>query len=327
MTEHSPIYKDAVVIFGGSGFIGTHLARHLSQTGHRKIISVDLKPPREDIEGLTYLRGDVRSLKDFDVDGPVSAIFNLAAVHTTPGHPDYEYYEANVTGATEVTRFARRNKVHRIIFTSSISVYGPGEDMKTEQRAPAPTSSYGRSKLLAEGIHNAWAEEDASNLLVTCRPAVIFGEGEGGNFTRLAKLLRRGIFIYPGRKDTIKACFYVKDLVEALLEADAINEDSILFNGSYPDKYQLDQIVSTFKKDHFPKAFELMVPRWTLMFASTIARPFSSVGLGIHPDRIMKLVKSTDVYPDWLETKGMAKPNRLAEALADWSADTRGTFV
>jgi hypothetical protein len=40
--------------------------------------------------------------------------------------------------------------------------------------------------------------------------AVIFGAGEGGNFTRLAKLLQKVFFVYPGRKDTIKACFYVK---------------------------------------------------------------------------------------------------------------------
>ncbi len=81
---------------------------------------------------------------------------------------------------------------------------------------PEPVSDYGRSKLLAEGIHRQWLAGEAARRLVIARPAVIFGQGEGGNFTRLAKALRKGTFVYPGRKDTIKCCGYVGEIVRSM---------------------------------------------------------------------------------------------------------------
>ena len=53
--------------------------------------------------------------------------------------------------------------------------------------------------------------------LLIVRPGVVFGKGENGNFTRLYWAIRGHKFAYPGRKDTIKACIYVKELVRFLL--------------------------------------------------------------------------------------------------------------
>jgi nucleoside-diphosphate-sugar epimerase len=80
-------------------------------------------------------------------------------VHTTPGHDTAEYYETDVLGAIEVTSLARRTDVRKIIFASSISVYGPGEETKHESSPLAPTSAYGASKVLAERIHQSWLSE------------------------------------------------------------------------------------------------------------------------------------------------------------------------
>jgi len=46
---------------------------------------------------------------------------------------------------------------------------------------------------------------------------VVFGKGESGNFSRLYKGIKDHMFAYPGRKDTIKACVYVKELVRFIL--------------------------------------------------------------------------------------------------------------
>src|SRR5690606_6148915 len=137
--------------------------------------------------------------------GPDPLIYNFAAVHTTPGHEDWEYYWTNVRGAIEVCRFAERVGASRLFFTSTMSVYGPQEEPVDEDTVPRPVNAYGKSKLLAERIHEDWQAARPDRRLVVVRPAVIFGEGEGGNFTRLAGLLRRGLFVYPGRRDTIKA--------------------------------------------------------------------------------------------------------------------------
>lgn len=314
------------VVFGGSGFIGTHLLRRLSRDGVGPLVSLDLREPAERVEGVDYRIGDVRDLSGLTIEGPVEAIYNLAAVHTTPGHPTHEYYEANVQGATEVTAFARRAGVRDIVFTSSISVYGPSEETKLETTPPAPESAYGWSKWLAEGIHRAWLDEEPDRRLVICRPAVIFGKGEGGNFTRMARLVRAGVFVYPGRKDTIKACFYVEDLVQSLIYARSLGERSVLFNGCYPDRFTLEQIVEAFRP-YFPGLRTLMIPRAVVSAAAGALKPVSALGLGIHPERVTKLVRSTDILPGWLESRGQGGRDRLTSALARWGEDSGGRFA
>lgn len=313
------------LVFGGSGFIGVHLIRALQQEGG-KVISVDRRPPRERLENVTYLTSDVRDLRGFDPGKEIDAIYNLAAVHTTPGHLPYEYFETNVSGAVEITALASRLGVKEIVFTSSISVYGPGEDTKNEETAPRPESAYGRSKLLAERVHRRWLEQDSANRLIICRPAVVFGLGEGGNFTRMAKLLKRGFFVYPGRRDTVKACFYVGDLVSALLFAQSQPERYILFNGCYPNRYTLEQIVETLRSAYMPRARTFTIPQGIIVAAASVLQPFSRFGIGIHPDRVMKLVRSTDILPGWLESHGAAKSGRLGQALNRWNEESKGLF-
>lgn len=315
------------IVFGGSGFIGTHLLRKLTTSGADHVISVDIRDPKNVVPGVDYRCADVRDLRDFIGPGPISTIYNLAAVHTTPGHPDHEYYETNVLGALEVTAFARRMEVKEIVFTSSISVYGPGEETKSETSPLAPTSPYGRSKMLAERIHQAWCDESLDRRLVIARPAVIFGPGEGGNFTRMAKLLKAGMFIYPGRRNTVKACFYVDDLLEAIMFARNTPDRFVLFNACYPDHYTLEEIVEAFRAKHFPKAKTFEVPLGLVMAAARAMRPISAMGLGIHPERVMKLVRSTDIAPGWLENHNASTRGRIASALDRWAESSSGSFT
>lgn len=314
------------LVTGASGFIGTHLIRRLCAAG-AQVVAVDLKPPRERLPSVDYRQGDVRDLSEFHIDGQVNRIYNLAAIHTTPGHQNHEYYETNVLGALQVTRLADRLAIPEIVFTSSISVYGPSEDMKTEDSVPAPASAYGYSKLLSEQIHRGWLDRQPERKLTIVRPAVVFGPGEGGNFTRLAKLLKKGFFIYPGRKDTIKACIYVEDLLDALAFAQSQPEPFVLFNGAYPDRYTLEQIVTVLIQHHFPRARSYLLPR---AFVSTAATGLGAVGflnIGIHPDRVTKLVRSTDIYPTWLMSHQFQFPSSLETVMQRWQKDTQGAFT
>lgn len=314
------------IVTGGSGFIGSHLLKQMNALGYKNVISTDIRDNFIDLDGVEFIRADIKKLSQLDIGDTVERIFHLAAIHTTPGHESWEYYDANVNGALEVVRFARRHGTRSIVFTSSISVYGPGEEPKDEKTEPAPTSDYGRSKLMAEKILEDWQKEAPGRKLIVARPAVVFGPGEGGNFTRLAKILRRGWFFYPGRRDTVKSCIYVRDLVDWLLFAETRDEEYTLFNGAYAERWTTEQIVGKFREVAFPKIREITIPGKFLKAAAVCIRLFGFNALGIHPERIEKLMISTNILPTWAIENGMKCSNRLDLSLHEWGKISAGQF-
>ncbi|KJC62757.1 3-beta hydroxysteroid dehydrogenase [Bradyrhizobium sp. LTSPM299] len=315
------------IIFGGSGFIGTHLMNRLIASGkYDRVVAVDIAKPRTLIAGVEYVHHDVRKPVDPKLaHGAPANIFNLAAIHTTPGHPDGEYYYTNVLGAVNVCRFAMETDSRTITFTSSISIYGPSETPLDEDSQPAPVSAYGRSKLSAEAIHRLWQSDDTARRLTIVRPAVIYGLYEHGNFTRLSRLLERRAFVYPGRTDTIKSCGYVKDLVSSMLFMAARNDGIAIYNFCYEHRYTISEICSAFSQAAGYKKPMLTIPVWFMNFAVLPFEILHKVGIktGINRDRIHKLWFSTNILPKRLVASGFRFDYDVASSLDEWKRDSR----
>jgi nucleoside-diphosphate-sugar epimerase len=293
------------VVLGASGFIGTRLVARLAGEGV-SVRAYDRAPPRRKVDGVQYGVLDVRQPLDPALGAGADVIYNLAAVHQTPGHEPHEYYETNVLGALNTVALARAVACPTIVFTSSISVYGPTEQVVTEASPPAPASDYGRSKLMAEAIHRQWLETaPASHRLVVVRPGVVFGPGEGGNYTRLARMLRRGVFVYPGRRDTIKSGGHVDELESTTAD-----------------------IVRVFGETAGFRAWSPTAPLPLLLAAAWIFERAAAMGLKtpIHRERVMKLVRSTRIAPVWLLENGYPFASDLKRALESWRDETIGRF-
>ena len=279
---------------------------------------------------MSYKVLDVRQpIPDHCVFGPIETIYNLAAVHRTPGHEDEEYYETNVSGAVHVCHFATRHNVKRIVFTSSIAVYGPTEEPLTEEASPNPVSAYGRSKLFAERIHSLWHDQASDRYLRIVRPAVIFGPGERGNFTRLAEALRKRTFFYPGRKDTIKSLGFVEDLVESMLFSLNLEDRHFVYNFCHPDRFSIEDICNSF---HRVAGYPLpwgKVPISLMLLAASIFEgvSFFSGNSSINRARIAKLVKSTNIEPKNITDAGFQNFTSLDEALRRWMTISRGRLA
>ncbi len=290
--------------------------------------SVDIAEPRWRVDGVTYLRHDLTLPLGDLIDGPVRKIFNLAAVHTTPGHPDWEYFWANVLGATHVCDFARSKGVNELLFTSSISVYGPTEEAVDESSPLRPESAYGKSKLCAEEIHRQWHnEQPAGRKLTIVRPAVIFGREERGNFTRMTRMLARNRFVFPGRTDTIKSCGYVKDLVESMFFAMDRAEPTFTYNFAYPERHTSKDIADAMAEVGGYKKAERVVPKLAVLGAGQVFEGLDRVGVktGINRARVMKLNLSTNVVPEALVATGFRYSYDLKSALADWKKESKRT--
>jgi GlcNAc-P-P-Und epimerase len=319
--------KATAVLFGGAGFIGRHTADALAARGHERVVLCDLAPPEWPLGArMEFHRCDVRRPIELDGIDAASLVFNLAAVHRTPGHEDREYHETNERGAENVVAFCDRHGVERLWFTSSIAVYGPSEDPVTEATPLRPGSAYGHSKAAAERTHESWARAKPGRRLVIVRPGTVFGPGERGNFTRLAWALRRRRFVYPGRRDTVKACGYVGDLVESFFFMLQFADPAITYNFSYAPPPTIEEVCAAFAETgSLPRPLGT-VPLPLMLAAS---RMLHKAGVeSFRPERVEKLNRSTNIQPRVLVERGFPYPTTLWTGLAAWrDAPPAGEFI
>ncbi|MFY0634062.1 MAG: NAD(P)-dependent oxidoreductase [Vannielia sp.] len=316
----------SAVVFGGAGFIGTHLLEALATSDrYDSLVSCDVSTARWRVRGVEYINADItRAICPAGMER-VDEIYNLAAVHTTPGHEDWEYYWANVLGATHVCDFARRVGCETIVFTSSIAVYGPTEEPLEESSELKPESAYGKSKFCAEQIHHQWQREAPERRkLVTVRPAVIYGREERGNFTRMARMLAKKRFAFPGRTDTIKSCGYVKDLVGSFGFALERDEQTITYNFALPERHTAKDIAETFAEVGGYEPAKRVIPLRLMLIAAWGFEVLNALGLktSINRPRIMKLNRSTNVVPKRLQELGFKYQYPLKRSLEDWKAES-----
>jgi GlcNAc-P-P-Und epimerase len=336
-----------VVLFGGTGFIGTHLAQHLLGADlAEQVVLVDLNEPRRMVctQGLqSALQSGRAVFVKHDVRRPVplgllpdraDLIFNLAAVHREPGHERHEYFETNLPGAENVCAYAGSIGCKTLVFTSSISPYGPSEEKKSEATPPAPETAYGESKLAAEKIHLEWQAALPQRKLLILRPGVVFGPGEGGNVTRLVRSLVRGYFVYLGNRETVKAAGYVKELsFAAMFGLDVLRQSPssvLLLNFTMDPPPTMEQMVGAIVKTIGKARRPLSLPPWMMLAVSYPISGIESVTgikLPINRVRIKKLIRSNNISPEGLRTLGYKYHYTLESAFADWKADLPGDFA
>lgn len=342
MQNNFPSKKYGVcVLFGGTGFIGTHCARHLLLHNLADtVILADLRPPAVEAwpeEMVQAQRAGRVQYVPVDVRQPIVSellpshadlVVNLAAVHREPGHHAREYFETNLLGAEQVCAWAEQVDCAQLIFTSSIAPYGPTEDLKDETSLPVPVTPYGASKLAAEKIHLGWQRGKRGRRLLIVRPGVVFGPGEGGNVTRLVRAVLGHYFVYMGNHQTRKAGGYVKELCHVLtwlLETQTKSEVGVvLCNFTMDPAPTVEEYVQTICRVAGVRRFTPSLP-YPLLLGVSYPVAMCSAPLGIaqpiSPVRLRKLVHSNNITPKFLRDAGYEYRYTLASALADWRAE------
>jgi len=306
-----------ILVVGGSGFIGTRLLETLHEQGHEftnfdRHISACF--PDQSITG------DVRSAEELTAASVGhDAIINLAAEHRDDVSPLSLYTEVNVGGAHALVVAAEANGIQRIVFTSTVAIYGLDKNNAAEDSVPEPFNEYGRSKLAAEGVFSAWANEDAARSLAIIRPSVIFGEGNRGNVYNLAKQVSSGRFLMVGTGENKKSMAYVGNIVGYI--ASRLEAPCGIEIRNFADKPDLstNELISILRDEmnvHAASGLRLplglgIAAGYVLDVAAKITRrtfPISAV-------RIRKFAADTTVNTDRLRDSGYTAAYSLHEAL------------
>ena len=223
-----------ILLTGAGGQIGHDLIGALSDSGH-EVISTDLapRPPSHaHASGASWQRLDVTdaaATESMFARLRPDMVFHLAAILSARGEKDPRLaYDVNQTGTWNVLEACRAARVTRLVFTSSIAVFGPPPsgplpDPTPDDVALHPTTMYGVTKVAGELLCAYYAKKHD----VDCRgvrfPGLISAAMPGGGSSDYALFMyvdavRKGGYEAFARADTRIPLMYMPDGVRALLE-------------------------------------------------------------------------------------------------------------
>ncbi|MGJ1294381.1 NAD-dependent epimerase/dehydratase family protein [Sphingobacterium spiritivorum] len=201
-----------IVIVGGSGFVGTRLIDLLLQTTGYEIVNVD-KNKSTNFADITILANILDREKLYDHLSGADIVILLASEHRDDVSPVSLYYDVNVQGMRNTLDAMQYNGIKRIIFTSSVAIYGLDKANPDESFSADPFNHYGKSKWQAEKVLQEWYKSYPDWNINIVRPTVIFGEGNRGNVYNLLHQIASGKFMMIGRGNNQKSMSYIGNII------------------------------------------------------------------------------------------------------------------
>lgn len=281
--------KEAVLITGGAGYIGSHAVKLFLEKSYKVIVFDNLsrgwKEPLEILSKLGPLefeKGDLRNKKDIEkVFGKykIAAVLHFAAlcsVNESMEQPEL-YFENNVLGSFNLLEAMRKAEVKKIIFSSTCATYGETKYLPVDEKHPqAPANPYGESKLLVEKMLKWYGELHAFQYVIlryfnVCGAAAdgTIGDSKKPSLLLLQNAVRGAMEIAPfyltcptvktPDKTPIRDYIDVEDLVAAHLAAFGYLEQggkSEVLNLGNGRGYSVEEIVSEVEK-----TFQIKIPR------------------------------------------------------------------
>jgi UDP-glucose 4-epimerase len=196
----------AIMITGGTGFLGSYLTRYLVRekgfTG-KDLVLFDRYPNRERVgelaDEVNIVTGDITepseiaaAIKSYNID----QIFHLAAILGDPAHAQVvSYMKVMCDGTLNIFEAARIFGIKRVVYASSVAVYGRASfrgkkptDELDEDDPPAPGTFYGMCKLYSENLAALYSRRFGLEM-VGLRPTSVFGLGRGARGSYASGLL------------------------------------------------------------------------------------------------------------------------------------------
>ena len=283
-----------ITVIGGSGFVGTNLCKQLSLK-QQDFEIIDIKMSNQFPDKCKI--GDVRDLDALRQTITGNVIVNLAAVHRDDVRDKSEYQRTNVGGAENIASVCKEKGIEKIVFTSTVAVYGFAEPGTGEDGEINPFNEYGRTKFEAEEKLRAW-QSKGQNSLIIIRPTVIFGEGNRGNVFNLLNQIASGKFVMVGKGENRKSMAYIQNVVAFLEKCISTEQKYGVFNYvDTPDMTMNELVRQVRAKLKGKNSVGLRLPYWLGMILGKMADLVSALtgkNLPVSSIRVKKFASSTE---------------------------------
>lgn len=306
------------LIIGGSGFVGTRLTE-LLKSEQKSVAIYDKQashffPDIVTIGNVLDLPFLTKSLAGFDT------VILLAAEHRDDVTPTSLYYDVNVQGMKNTLEAMNANGIKRLVFTSSVAVYGLNKHNPDEQHPADPFNHYGKSKWQAEQVLQEWYKSHQDWNISILRPTVIFGERNRGNVYNLLNQIASGKFLMIGKGDNVKSMAYVGNIV-AFIDFLLENQKSGYEVYNYIDKPDLsmNELVPIVSETLNKKLSSIHLPYWLGMcggYCFDILAWITRKKLTISSVRVKKFCAVTQFDSTKAMNSGYKPPFTLKEGLS-----------
>lgn len=255
--------NDVVLITGGTGFLGSHLARMLCQAGRSVRI---LARPTSDLWRLKDLDveivlGDVllpNTLPEA-MDG-VKTVYHLAGMLGGAPVPNAAYRDLHVNGTLNVLVTAQANGVKRFVHVSSPGVLGPIKDPPADETWPhAPSNIYETSKSEGEKLAMTFAQRMGLSLTVV-RPEFVYGPGDT-HVLNLFRAIQKRRFFYIGSGQNCVHPTFVDDAVQGIALCETAGQPGRVYHIAGAEAVTICQLATTIAEALGVAATRLHVPR------------------------------------------------------------------
>jgi nucleoside-diphosphate-sugar epimerase len=210
-----------VLVTGGGGFLGSHLARRLHAMGHRVSVLGRRRYPGLPPNIIQH-QADLRDPKAVsEACREQDSVFHAGALPGIWG-TQKDFYQTNVDGTRHVIDGCLEHRVRKLVFTSSPSVIYNQTDMENvEESAPYPShylSDYPKTKAQAEQMVVA-ANGQRDLITVSLRPHLIWGPGDPHLIPRIIERAKKGQLIRVGEGTNRVDIIYIDNAVEGHIRA------------------------------------------------------------------------------------------------------------
>ena len=265
-----------ILITGYSGFIGSHLLKHLKNSFDFKLLG--RTPPSF---GCEYLQASIDLTTDYssvlaDTDVVIHAAARAHIMNDTVLDPLEEFREVNVRGTLNLAKQAANCGVKRFIFISSIKVngektsFGPSYTCDDEHK---PEDAYGLSKSEAEQQLRSLCKKTGMEY-VFIRPPLVYGKGVTANFSALMKLAGKKLPLPFGaikaNKRSLVSVYNLVDLIKVCIEhPEAANQTFLVSDG---DDLSTTAMVKLMAEVQDVKPILIPLPVWFLRLLGILTR-------------------------------------------------------
>ncbi|QOT19826.1 NAD(P)-dependent oxidoreductase [Paenarthrobacter sp. YJN-5] len=251
MNANTDPRTDAVLVTGASGLLGSVVAARLRERG-TKVIATDVTPKTNDV--IACDASDATAVETIVAQENVTDIIHCGAISGPMVSRDAPrtIVDINIGGITNILEAARVHRLRRVVFCSSLTVYGnTAEGPVPETTQTSPTSVYAASKVAGEALISSYAAQHGVDG-IALRIGTVYGPGR-----RTACFVRTMIqnaaagqpTVLPFGRDFPRQYLYVDDAAEAIICAlDAKSPQHRVFNvtgNSYLTMAEVAEVAAT----------------------------------------------------------------------------------